>query len=115
MRVTPIGSLRFDASTSAGVVAYRIYHSNDPNAFDDPNGFYDSVPFFSVPAVEDQEEYAVDLAQIPGAPFAAPGTYYFAAVAESAGGNLSDPTPAVAVVVEEAPLPPTNLRYVPAG
>lgn len=114
MRLNPIGSLHFSPSPTASVTDYRLYHSTDAQAFADPNGFYDNVPYFTVPAVEGQTDYSVDLSTVEGNPFATPGTYYFVAVAESPSG-LSDATDVLNHVFEGAPLPPSNLRYVAAG
>lgn len=127
MRLQPLGVIRFDLSLSADVTGYRGYFALEAETLA-IDGFDYNRPYIEATVnhiaadpdngVEEQHYGEFNLSDIdadllPG--MQGDATIYLAAVSVDDAGNLSDPSEPIAIAIDvEAPLPPTNLRYVTA-
>lgn len=108
--VKPKGVFKWDKSVATDVVQYNLYAKPA-----DSGGNTQMTPEdlkFTVPAVIDQANYSLNLADIPGLLGANGEQWGFAVASQDASGNVSDFSPVQLVTLDEtAPDTPPNFTF----
>lgn len=105
--VKPKGKFRFQASDAGDVTQYNLYGKQD-----DGTDLTQENLLMSIPAVNGQVDYEINIADIPGLVGANGENFVFAVASQDSSGNISDFSEKQTVPLDETPPDaPKNFTY----
>lgn len=108
--VKPKGTFKWDRSTAVDVTQYLLF-AKVADAGADTQLAQEDLKF-TTPAIVDQANYSINLADIPGLLGANGEQWAFAVASQDASGNVSDFSPVQLVTLDEtAPDVPPNFTF----